>query len=98
MPTSSRKKLRLATFIYSGQQTQIWRHPKYGKAHENLDVSYFISYAQLAESAKFDTLFLADGASFPAGSLAKHHWSVSSFEPVTLFSAIASRTENIGLV
>ena len=98
MATSSKKKLRLAAFIYSGQQTQIWRHPKYGRPHDSLDISYFISYAQLAESAKFDTLFLADGASFPAGPLAKHHWSVSAFEPVTLFSAIAARTEHIGLV
>lgn len=64
----------------------------------SLNVDYFIKYAQLAESAKFDTLFLADGASFPTGPLAKHYWSVSSFEPVTLFSAIAARTEHIGLV
>ncbi|OAL45748.1 xenobiotic compound monooxygenase A subunit [Pyrenochaeta sp. DS3sAY3a] len=98
MTTRSEKKLRLAAFIYSGQQTQIWRHPKYGNPHESLDVSYFISYAQLAESAKFDTLFLADGAGFSSDPLAKHHWSVSAFEPVTLFSAIASRTEHIGLV
>lgn len=67
-------------------------------AHESLDVDYYISYAQLAESAKFDTLFLADGASFPAGDVAKHLWSVSGFEPATLFSAIAARTKHIGLV
>lgn len=97
MSTAEKKRLRLAAFIYSGAQTQIWRHPDI-HAHESLDVEYYISYAQLAESAKFDTLFLADGASFPAGDLAKHLWSVSGFEPATLFSAIAARTKHIGLV
>ncbi|KAL3480516.1 putative monooxygenase YxeK [Aspergillus californicus] len=92
------KKLHLGAFIFSGQLSQIWRHPTIGQAHESLDVDYFIKYAQLAEAAKFDTLFLADGASFPRGPLAKHYWSVSTFEPVTLFSAIAARTERIGLV
>ncbi|KAJ4290338.1 hypothetical protein N0V90_010554 [Kalmusia sp. IMI 367209] len=97
MASVEKKKIRLAAFIYSGQQTQIWRHPNI-HAHESLDVDYYISYAQLAESAKFDTLFLADGASFPSVPLAKHQWSVSTFEPATLFSAIAARTEHIGLV
>ncbi|KAF0316039.1 xenobiotic monooxygenase subunit family [Colletotrichum asianum] len=97
MSTAEKKRLRLAAFIYSGAQTQIWRHPDM-HAHESLDVEYYISYAQLAESAKFDTLFLADGASFPTGDLAKHLWSVSDFEPATLFSAIAARTKHIGLV
>ncbi|KAL4965785.1 luciferase-like domain-containing protein [Aspergillus stella-maris] len=91
------KKLHLGAFIFSGQLSQIWRHPTLGRAHELLNVDYFIEYAQLAEAAKFDTLFLADGASFPRGPLAKHFWSVSTFEPVTLFSAIAARTERIGL-
>lgn len=93
----SAKKIPLAAFIYTGQYTQIWRHPNI-HAHDSLDVDYFISYAQLAEKAKFDTLFLADGAGFPTGPLAKHLWSVSAFEPATLFSAIAARTDHIGLV
>lgn len=97
MGSTPTKKIRLAAFIYSGAQTQIWRHENH-HAHESLDIDYYIKYAQLAESAKFDTLFLADGAGFPTGPLAKHLWSVSSFEPVTLFSAIAARTNHIGLV
>ncbi|SPO01718.1 uncharacterized protein DNG_04391 [Cephalotrichum gorgonifer] len=97
MAALPKKKLHLAAFIYSGQASQIWRHPDI-HAHESLDVDYYISYAQLAEKAKFDTLFLADSASFPGGPLAKHFWNVSAFEPVTLFSAIAVRTERIGLV
>ena len=98
MADTKSKQLHLAAFIYSGQVSQIWRHPVIGRAHESLDVDYYIEYAQLAEKAKFDTLFLADGASFPGGPLAKHYWSVSAFEPATLFSAIAARTNHIGLV
>lgn len=96
---SIRKQLHLAGFIYSGQATQAWRHPDIN-AHQSLDIDYYIDYAQLAEKYKFDTLFLADGASFPVKGdpLAKHYWSVSTFEPATLFSALATRTEKIGLV
>ncbi|RJG41115.1 NtaA/DmoA family FMN-dependent monooxygenase [Mesorhizobium sp. DCY119] len=96
---TEKKQLHLAAFIYSGQATQAWRHPEID-AHQSLDIDYYIEYAQLAEKYKFDTLFLADGASFPVKGdpLAKHYWSVSTFEPATLFSAIAARTERIGLV
>jgi alkanesulfonate monooxygenase len=97
MTSIEKKKLHLAAFIYSGAQTQIWRH-KDQHAHDSLDVNYYIEYAQVAESAKFDTLFLADGAGFPPGPLSKHLWSVSAFEPATLFSAIAARTNHIGLI
>ncbi|KAL2204696.1 FMN-dependent oxidoreductase [Sarocladium strictum] len=94
---ATKKKLHLAAFIFSGALTQIWRH-KDQHAHDSLDVDYYIEYAQVAESAKFDTLFLADGAGFPQGPTAKNQWSVSTFEPATLFSAIASRTKHIGLI
>jgi FMN-dependent oxidoreductase (nitrilotriacetate monooxygenase family) len=89
--------LHLAAFIYTGAATQVWRHPDINY-HQSLDVDYFIKYAQLAEKTKFDTLFLADGASNIINDVTKRFWSVSSFEPVTLFSAIAARTERIGLV
>ncbi len=92
-----KKQLHLAGFIYSGRATQAWRHPDF-KAHESLDVDYYIEYAQLAEQAKLDTLFLADGAGFTVNDLEKYYWSVSHFEPATLFSAIAARTKHIGLI
>jgi FMN-dependent oxidoreductase (nitrilotriacetate monooxygenase family) len=95
--SDSKKQLHLAAFIYSGQASQAWRHPEFN-AHQSLDINYFIEYAQLAEKAKFDTLFLADGASLKISDVVKHFWSVSAFEPATLFSAIAARTEHIGLV
>jgi len=96
---SDRKQLHLAAFIYTGQASQSWRHPLIN-VHQSLDINYYIDYAQLAEKYKFDTLFLADNAGFPVKGdpLAKHYWSVSTFEPATMFSAIAARTERIGLV
>jgi alkanesulfonate monooxygenase len=96
---TSKKQLHLAGFIYSGQASQAWRHPQID-AHQSLDIDYYIEYAQLAEKYKFDTLFLADSAGFPVKGdpLAKHYWSVSTFEPATLFSAIAARTDKIGLI
>jgi FMN-dependent oxidoreductase (nitrilotriacetate monooxygenase family) len=93
----SKKKMHLAAFIYSGQASQAWRHPDID-AHQSLDVDYFVEYAQLAEKSKFDTLFLADGGGWKAIDVMKHYWSVSAFEPVTLFSAIAAVTKHIGLV
>ncbi|EXJ81274.1 hypothetical protein A1O3_07564 [Capronia epimyces CBS 606.96] len=95
--TKKQKQLHLAGFIFSGRATQAWRHPEID-AHQSLDVDYYIEYAQLAEKAKFDTLFLADGASLHLEDVEKHYWSISTFEPVTLFSAIAARTKHIGLV
>lgn len=92
-----KKQLHLAAFIYTGAATQVWRHPDINY-HQSLDINYYINYAQLAEKAKFDTLFLADGASSTINDVTKRFWSVSAFEPVTLFSAIAARTEHIGLV
>ncbi|CZR56393.1 uncharacterized protein PAC_06281 [Phialocephala subalpina] len=56
------------------------------------------SLIELPSQAKFDTLFLADGAGSNIDDVTKRFWIVSAFEPVTLFSAIATRTEHIGLV
>lgn len=96
---TDRKQLKLAGFIFSGANSQSWRVPEF-TAHDSLDIDYFIDYAQLAESAGIETLFLADGASFPAGerSVVETLWSVSAFEPVTLMAALATHTSRIGLI
>ncbi|KAH8674192.1 putative nitrilotriacetate monooxygenase component A [Xylariales sp. PMI_506] len=95
--TNPQKKLHLAAFVGAPGWSQIWRHPEV-HAQESLDINHFIEFAQLAEKAKFDTIFVADGASFPGGALAQHLCSVSAFEPATLLSAVATHTKNIGLI
>ncbi|CCM78808.1 putative monooxygenase yxeK [Rhizobium mesoamericanum STM3625] len=62
----------------------------------------FLGVAQTAERAKFDMLFLADGIGVrlddkPKGSLCRSHHNVE-LEPLTLLSALAALTQNIGLV
>jgi FMN-dependent oxidoreductase (nitrilotriacetate monooxygenase family) len=96
---TDRKQLKLAGFLYSGANSQSWRIPEF-TAHDSLDIEYFIDYAKLAESGGIETLFLADGASFPQGprEVTETLWSVSSFEPVSLMAAIAARTDHIGLI
>lgn len=96
---TQKKQLRLAGFLFSGNASQSWRHPDF-TAHDSLDIDYFIDYAQLAESAGIETLFLADGASFPGTRDPEiaGYWSVSTFEPVTLMAALATRTSHIGLI
>ncbi|WP_167383678.1 NtaA/DmoA family FMN-dependent monooxygenase [Bordetella genomosp. 12] len=96
---ADKKTLKLAGFIFSGSNSQSWRVPEFS-AHDSLNIEYFIEYAQLAESAGIETLFLADGASFPTGpkEVVESLWSVSTFEPVTMMAALAARTQHIGLI
>jgi FMN-dependent oxidoreductase (nitrilotriacetate monooxygenase family) len=63
---------------------------------------YFLNTAALAERAKFDMVFLADGIGIrardePEGSLCRSPQNVE-LEPLTLLSAIATHTNHIGLV
>ena len=93
------KQIKLAGFLFSGANSQSWRVPEF-TAHDSLDIDYFIEYAQLAESAGIETLFLADGASFPkeGREVTETLWSISHFEPVSLMAALATRTSHIGLI
>ena len=57
-------------------------------------------FAQKLEQGKFDVFFMADHLALlnmPIDAL-KRSATVTSFEPITLLSALASVTENIGLV
>ncbi len=55
------RQLNLNAFIYpTGHHEASWRHP--GSVPERLyDVTYFQELARLAESAKLDAVFFADG-------------------------------------
>ncbi|TGW00814.1 LLM class flavin-dependent oxidoreductase, partial [Mesorhizobium sp. M2D.F.Ca.ET.145.01.1.1] len=84
-----------------GYHVGAWRHPDTVKGGNSM-LQSFLGVAQTAERAKFDMLFLADGIGVrlddkPKGSLCRSHHTVE-LEPLTLLSALAALTRNIGLV
>jgi FMN-dependent oxidoreductase (nitrilotriacetate monooxygenase family) len=86
---------------YHGYHLAAWRHPDVPEAG-TVDVRYFLNTAKLAEQAKFDMVFFADGIGVrvrdePEGSMCRSAQTVE-LEPLTLLSAIATHTTNIGLV
>jgi FMN-dependent oxidoreductase (nitrilotriacetate monooxygenase family) len=76
-----------------------WRHPG---ACQSTSLADFVKFAQIAEAAKFDAIFLADGVNLRTNDLEaasrKAHSGFYPFEPITLLSALATATSQIGLV
>lgn len=91
---SDRKKLKLAANIDgTGWNFVGWQHPDMpSDASENLD--FYIQQAQLAEAAKFDTLFLVDVSHVGPGNIPHY---LSMFEGMTIMSSLSMKTEKIGL-
>ena len=94
--------LRLGLFAYpAGHHISAWRHPD-SSPGAGISFDYYRDLARQAEAAKFDLIFLADGAgqrSDNAEILSRTaHSYVAQFEPVTLLSALAVSTRSIGLV
>ena len=71
-----------------------WRH---ADAHPgaSTDIDFYIRQAQLAEKGRFDFLFVADSVHITEKS-SPHY--LNRFEPLTILSALATVTKNIGLV
>ncbi|WP_266204997.1 LLM class flavin-dependent oxidoreductase [Pontibacter kalidii] len=90
----NRKKLKLAAAIDgTGWNYSSWRHPDMpADAGENID--FYIQQAKLVEDAKFETLFLFDVSHVGPGNIPHY---LSMFEGVSIMSAIAMKTERIGL-
>lgn len=93
------RQIKLGAFLPGGgQHIASWRHPDQ-PADGATQFEFHRQLAQTAERGLFDAYFLADGlaASFAGGSeggTAK----VAGFEPLTLFSALAPLTKNIGFI
>jgi FMN-dependent oxidoreductase (nitrilotriacetate monooxygenase family) len=100
---SSRKgHLRLGAFLYpTGHHIAAWRHPD-SRVDAGRNFRHYVQLAQTAEAAKFDLIFLADGAGTRGDDVdflsRTAHSYVAQFEPLTLLSALAAVTERIGLV
>ncbi len=77
-----------------GHHEGAWRHP--GANRKALtDLELYVDAARIAEAAKFDAVFLADGLVGPDnGQMA----SSGQLEPLLLLAALAQHTERIGLI
>ena len=98
---SPRGYMKLGAFTHpTGNHVAAWRHPD-AQIDAGTNVEHYIAFAQTAERAKFDLMFLADAVATRNGNLeALSRWPqyMAYFEPITLLSAIASVTKRIGLV
>nr|WP_310105527.1 LLM class flavin-dependent oxidoreductase [Paraburkholderia phenoliruptrix] len=98
----SNKQMKLGLSMrYMGYHLGAWRHPDL-RADAASQFNSYLNVAKIAEENKFDLLFLADGIGIryddvPKGSLCRSSHNVE-LEPLTLLSALASRTRRIGLV
>lgn len=91
---SNTTTIKLGLMLHgAGGHMNAWRHPK-APVDASVNFRYFTGLAQRAEAAGFDFLFVADGLHINEKSLP--HF-LNRFEPITLLSALASVTHNIGL-
>jgi FMN-dependent oxidoreductase (nitrilotriacetate monooxygenase family) len=97
---SGSRQLRLGAFMRPVSiHTGAWRYPG-GLPDGNFNFAHYRRFAQTLERGKFDAIFLADSLALlkmPEGAL-KRSATVTSFEPITLLSALASITEHLGLI
>ena len=93
----SDRKLKLALSLYGvggPSQHNLWKDPRVPK-NASIDIQWYIQQAQKAEAAKFDAIFIVDSL-FINSRYPAHY--LNRLEPLTLLSALAVVTENIGLV
>ena len=99
MPRNDQLKLG-AFFNPTGHHVASWRHPE-AQADAAFNLDHYIEITQTAERAKFDMVFLADAQYVrPARleAISRSAQYIVQFEPLTLLSALAMKTERIGLV
>ena len=93
-------KMRLGAFLMAGgHHISAWRHPS-AVAEAGVDIGHFISLAQTAERGLFDMVFIEDAAAIREKNpeIASQAARSTSFEPLSLLSAIAVNTRHVGLV
>ncbi|WP_020619378.1 LLM class flavin-dependent oxidoreductase [Paenibacillus daejeonensis] len=91
--TTNDRQLKLGVFVQgAGHHIAGWRMPEAKAGSENLEL--IVEIARIAEAAKFDMLFLADGLTTARDATPS---VIARFEPITLLSALAMATRQIGL-
>ncbi|MDZ7961574.1 MAG: LLM class flavin-dependent oxidoreductase [Aulosira sp. DedQUE10] len=97
---SESKQLKLGAFMRPVSiHTGAWRYPG-ALPDANFNFPALKQFIQKLQQGKFDAFFMADHLALlnmPINALKRSH-TVTSFEPFTLLSALASVTEHIGLV
>ncbi|KAB8314511.1 LLM class flavin-dependent oxidoreductase [Tolypothrix campylonemoides VB511288] len=97
---SGAKQLKLGAFMRPVSiHTGAWRYPG-ALPDANFNFPALKQFIQKLEQGKFDAFFMADHLAvlnMPINALKRSH-TVTSFEPFTLLSALASVTEHIGLI
>jgi FMN-dependent oxidoreductase (nitrilotriacetate monooxygenase family) len=92
---TARRELHLNAFLMeAGHHEAAWRLPA-SNPRADFDLAHWIELAQLAENAKFDSLFLADG---PALTGTGEFRPPGQLEPLTLLTALSQHTSRIGLI
>jgi FMN-dependent oxidoreductase (nitrilotriacetate monooxygenase family) len=93
--SAPRRQLHLNAFLMeAGHHEAAWRLPE-SNPRADFDLAHWVHLARLAESARFDSLFLADG---PALQGTGEFRAPGQLEPLTLLTALAAVTEHIGLI
>ena len=94
------KQLHLGAFMRPvGIHTAWWRYPG-SWTDANFNLPHLVSLIRTLERGRFDAFFMADHLgvlNMPMSAL-RRSATVTSFEPLTLLSALAMVTERIGLV
>lgn len=89
------RQLHLNAFLMeAGHHEAAWRLPE-SNPRADVDLGHWVHLARLAEQAKFDSLFLADG---PALTGTGEFRPPGQLEPLTLLTALAQATSRIGLI
>lgn len=95
MSIKKENNLVLNLFFHgTGHHEASWRH-KDSSAERAFDPTYYQELGKIAEAAKFDAVFFADG---PALGKGIQYNAVGHLEPILTLSAIAAVTKNIGLI
>src|SRR6478672_12894956 len=93
--TAAGRELHLNAFLMeAGHHEAAWRLPE-SNPRADFDLAHWTQLAQLAEDAKFDSLFLADG---PALTGSGEFRPPGQLEPLTLLTALSQHTSRIGLI
>src|SRR4051794_31372786 len=94
-PMSAKKQIRLAAHFPGVNNTTVWSDPAAGS---HIDFRSFVHFAQTAERAKFDFLFLAEGL-----RLREQNGQIYDLDVVgrpdtmTVLTALAAVTDRLGL-